>query len=195
MNALLDAYLAGDAGVASWYGGDWRSAAIADHEPRRLADGLAEDWANALMRYDTDANAGDALRRLAAGRAIAIVTGQQPALGGGPLFTLAKTAHAVAVARHLSATGTPAVPVFWCASEDHDRGEADHADLIARAACTASTCRGPSLAPRPVSRTPRPAGTISAPLLTRTCRGPSAPAGCAPRRRAPAKISAPGAAA
>ena len=22
------------------------------------------------------------------------------------------------------------MPIFWCASEDHDRGEADHADLL-----------------------------------------------------------------
>lgn len=60
---------------------------------------------------------------------VAIVTGQQPAVGGGPLYTLVKTAHAIAIARTL---GTNAVPVFWCASEDHDLGEAGHADLIAR---------------------------------------------------------------
>ncbi len=62
----------------------------------------------------------------------AIVTGQQPAVGGGPLYTLIKTAHAIAMARALSAAGTPSVPVFWCASEDHDLGEAGHADLIRR---------------------------------------------------------------
>ncbi len=60
---------------------------------------------------------------------VAIVTGQQPAVGGGPLYALVKTAHAIAVARSL---GAHAVPVFWCASEDHDLGEAGHADLIAR---------------------------------------------------------------
>lgn len=60
---------------------------------------------------------------------VAIVTGQQPAVGGGPLYSLVKTAHAIAVARAL---GSTAAPVFWCASEDHDLGEAGHADLIAR---------------------------------------------------------------
>ncbi len=60
---------------------------------------------------------------------VTIVTGQQPAVGGGPLYSLVKTAHAVALARTL---GANAVPVFWCASEDHDLGEAGHADLIAR---------------------------------------------------------------
>lgn len=60
---------------------------------------------------------------------VAIVTGQQPAVGGGPLYSLVKTAHAIAIAR---AIGPAAAPIFWCASEDHDLGEAGHADVIAR---------------------------------------------------------------
>lgn len=56
-----------------------------------------------------------------------IVTGQQPAVGGGPLYTLVKVAHAVALG---AARGEPVH--FWCASEDHDVGEAGHADLIRR---------------------------------------------------------------
>ncbi len=61
-----------------------------------------------------------------------MVAGQQPAYAGGPLYTLLKAAHAVALARHLDQTGKPVAALFWCASEDHDLGEADHADLIAR---------------------------------------------------------------
>ena len=56
-----------------------------------------------------------------------IVTGQQPAVGGGPLYTLVKVAHAVALGR----VRQEAV-LFWCASEDHDLGEAGHADLVRR---------------------------------------------------------------
>jgi uncharacterized protein YllA (UPF0747 family) len=63
---------------------------------------------------------------------LAVVTGQQPAVGGGPLYTLVKVAHAIVLADQLSAGGIPAVPVFWCASEDHDLGEAGHADLVTR---------------------------------------------------------------
>jgi hypothetical protein len=82
-----------------------------------------------------------ALARLTGGRAAAIlvdpssvivVAGQQPAAGGGPLYTLVKAAQAVALARRLAASGQPAVPWFWCASEDHDLGEANHADLLRR---------------------------------------------------------------
>jgi uncharacterized protein YllA (UPF0747 family) len=63
---------------------------------------------------------------------VAVVTGQQPAVGGGPLYSLVKTAHAIALAQALTAAGVPAVPVFWCASEDHDLGEAGHADVVLR---------------------------------------------------------------
>lgn len=68
-----------------------------------------------------------------------IVTGQQPAVGGGPLYTLVKVAHAVALskqenkAKRVDQVGQPAEPVvFWCASEDHDLGEAGHADVVLR---------------------------------------------------------------
>jgi hypothetical protein len=70
--------------------------------------------------------------RLADPETVAVVCGQQPAVGGGPLYTLVKAAHAVATADALAARGRPAVAVFWCASEDHDLGEAGHADLVQR---------------------------------------------------------------
>jgi hypothetical protein len=91
-------------------------------------------WARtALQRIAEEAgNAPADAARLAAQDAVTVVTGQQPAVGGGPLYTLVKTAHAIAVARQFAAQGQPVVPVFWCASEDHDLGEAGHADLIAR---------------------------------------------------------------
>ncbi len=76
------------------------------------------------------AGARSAGERLSPDACVAVVTGQQPALGGGPLYTLAKAAHAVALARDLSAGGQSAQAVFWCASEDHDLGEANHADLV-----------------------------------------------------------------
>jgi len=70
--------------------------------------------------------------RLADTGTVAVVTGQQPAVGGGPLYTLIKAAHAIALAERLSRDGQPCVAVFWCASEDHDLGEAGHADCVLR---------------------------------------------------------------
>ncbi len=52
---------------------------------------------------------------------LAVVSGQQPGLFGGPLYTIYKAATAVAFARELErATGRPVVPIFWIASDDHD---------------------------------------------------------------------------
>jgi bacillithiol biosynthesis cysteine-adding enzyme BshC len=66
----------------------------------------------------TDANI-DRLRNGAS----AVVTGQQVALFGGPLYTLLKAATAIARAREATAAGIDTVPVFWLASEDHDFAE------------------------------------------------------------------------
>jgi len=51
----------------------------------------------------------------------AVVTGQQPGLFGGPIFTYYKTATAIALAQELAATlGEPVVPIFWMATDDSD---------------------------------------------------------------------------
>ncbi len=61
------------------------------------------------------------------GGASALVTGQQVALFGGPLFTLLKASTIIQRARRANA-----VPIFWLATEDHDLAEADHIVLPAR---------------------------------------------------------------
>ncbi len=55
---------------------------------------------------------------------VAVVAGQQPGLFGGPLYTMYKMLTAASLAREIeAATGAPAVPVFWIASDDHDFDE------------------------------------------------------------------------
>ncbi|HEY7333450.1 MAG TPA: bacillithiol biosynthesis cysteine-adding enzyme BshC [Bryobacteraceae bacterium] len=69
----------------------------------------------------------ESLRRLAQPGTVAVVTGQQVGLFGGPAYTLYKALTAVRLAQDLSNRGIPAVPIFWLASEDHDFPEVSSA--------------------------------------------------------------------
>ncbi len=60
----------------------------------------------------------------------AIITGQQVGLFSGPAYTVYKALTAIRIASELTASGTPAVPMFWLATEDHDFAEVDHADVF-----------------------------------------------------------------
>jgi bacillithiol biosynthesis cysteine-adding enzyme BshC len=62
----------------------------------------------------------------------AVVTGQQVALFGGPLFTPLKAATALAHARQATAASHPHAAIFWLASEDHDFAEINHVVFPAR---------------------------------------------------------------
>ncbi|MBI4565061.1 MAG: bacillithiol biosynthesis BshC [Planctomycetes bacterium] len=62
--------------------------------------------------------ASDKLKRGAA----AVLTGQQPSVGLGPLYNFYKAVSAVRWARWLEAGGVPAVPIFWNHSDD-DRAQ------------------------------------------------------------------------
>lgn len=68
---------------------------------------------------------GAAAARLALPGALAVTTGQQPGLFGGPMFVVHKALAARALARRLEAEWQrPVVPVFWLAGDDHDYAEA-----------------------------------------------------------------------
>lgn len=72
----------------------------------------------------------ESLERFRRPNSIAVVSGQQPGLFGGPLYTLYKILTAVSLARTIEAeSGVPAVPIFWIASDDHDFEEVRSAYL------------------------------------------------------------------
>lgn len=82
----------------------------------------------ALVQALTPLNAGNpALDVLARNGTVAVVTGQQVGLFGGPAYSIYKALTAIRTARELNARGVSAVPVFWLATEDHDLAEVDHA--------------------------------------------------------------------
>ena len=57
-------------------------------------------------------------------KTLAVVTGQQSVLFGGPLYVLYKALAAMELARAMSESlKTTVVPVFWVASDDHDFAE------------------------------------------------------------------------
>ena len=95
--------------------------------PRReLIEILAEQNA----QWGAPAAVRAQLEELEQSDAVAVLTGQQTGLFGGPLYTLYKALTTVALARRLRATlRRPVLPVFWLAAEDHDVAEADHIQL------------------------------------------------------------------
>jgi bacillithiol synthase len=106
-----------------------RVAKFYRHDPHNLASFHAaareiqypDERRSALVRALQSQNgASESLRRLAQPGTVAVVTGQQVGLFGGPAYTIYKAVTAVKLAEDLTARGLPAVPVFWLASEDHD---------------------------------------------------------------------------
>jgi bacillithiol biosynthesis cysteine-adding enzyme BshC len=116
--------------LAPFYAGDpsasssW-AAAIARVQARggeraRIAQVVAAQQ----RRREAPARAIEAGSRLADPRTVAIVTGQQAGLFGGPLYTLLKALTAIKIADQVSHDHhVPAVAVFWIDAEDHDWDE------------------------------------------------------------------------
>ena len=100
---------------------------------RRLID--PEALAAAALRYAEDHGAPeealDSARSLADGVHV-IVTGQQPGLFGGPLYTLHKVATAVRLAQEINTAsdGPRVLPLFWSHTDDHDLHEVNRAFFV-----------------------------------------------------------------
>jgi uncharacterized protein YllA (UPF0747 family) len=104
-----------------WSPDSLRSAAAAlDYPAERRAAAVS-----ALREQNPDS--ARSLELLSRPDTVAVVTGQQVGLFGGPAYTIYKALTAVRWAETLTAHGIPAVPVFWLATEDHDFPEVNHA--------------------------------------------------------------------
>jgi len=62
--------------------------------------------------------------------ALALVTGQQVGLFGGPAFSLYKALSAIKLTEEARRLGLNCVPVFWLATEDHDLEEVNNSRLL-----------------------------------------------------------------
>jgi len=74
--------------------------------------------------------AGALGRKLADPATLVVITGQQPGLFGGPLYSLSKAVAAARWAERLEQNGQPAVALFWIATEDHDFKESSRATFF-----------------------------------------------------------------
>ncbi len=81
--------------------------------------------------FSSSAKTFENLERFAQPNAMAVFTGQQGGLFGGPIFTLYKAWTVLHLAQKLERDlGLPVVPFFWMAADDHDFAEVDHIFVI-----------------------------------------------------------------
>jgi len=147
--------------VAPFFSGDpadrsaWTDAIARTQAHDRRREAVAAVIAGQQERRQAPARAREAGRLLADRRTVAIVTGQQAGLFGGPLFTLLKALTALKLAEQVTRDhNCPAVAIFWIDAEDHDWEEVR--------SCTVFDA---DLAPRTVSLPARP-GAEPAPVAT-----------------------------
>ena len=102
----------------------WREAIARSQQHVRQRDAIAGVVQAQQRRREAPPQAVDAAARLRDPQTVAIVTGQQAGLFGGPLFTLLKAVTAIQLAERVSREHrVPVVPVFWIDAEDHDWNE------------------------------------------------------------------------
>jgi bacillithiol biosynthesis cysteine-adding enzyme BshC len=147
--------------VAPFYSGDpadrasWADAIARTQAHDRRRTEIAAVIAAQQERRQAPPRARENAHLLADRRTVAVVTGQQAGLFGGPLFTLLKALTALKLAEQVSRDHQiPAVAIFWIDAEDHDWEEVR--------SCTVFDA---DLTPRVVSLASRPGGE-PAPVAT-----------------------------
>jgi bacillithiol biosynthesis cysteine-adding enzyme BshC len=113
--------------LARYYAGNpadpeaWRDAIARAQAHPRERERMVALLQTQLTARDAPEQARAAAAKLADPRTVAIVTGQQAGLFGGPLYTLMKGLTAAKLAADIEAQfGVPCVTVFWNHAEDHD---------------------------------------------------------------------------
>jgi bacillithiol biosynthesis cysteine-adding enzyme BshC len=117
-------------GLAPFFAGDpsdpsaWADAIGRTQAHQRHPNELASVIRAQQQRRGAPPAAVAAAGRLADARTVAVVTGQQAGLFGGPLFTILKALTALKLAEQVTRDyGVPATAVFWIEAEDHDWDE------------------------------------------------------------------------
>jgi bacillithiol synthase len=147
--------------VAPFFAGDpsdraaWADAIARTQAHDRRRDAIARVLVAQQDRRQAPPRAREAASLLADRNTVAIVTGQQAGLFGGPVFTLLKALTALKLAEQVGRDHqVPAIAVFWIDAEDHDWEEIR--------SCTVFDA---GLTPRTVSLPARP-GAEPTPIAT-----------------------------
>lgn len=131
--AVVRDYLAKEDAVSDFFGRhfmDVTAFELKAEEVDRRFDRAARERAVEAVIVPEGADPGR-LERFVEEGGYMVTTGQQPALFGGPLYSIHKALTTVRLAETLERRlGRPVLPLFWVASEDHDWAEANHADVV-----------------------------------------------------------------
>ncbi len=126
---LVAAYSEDFPAVARYFAGDWRSGGAFRDVAARIHVQHRSAVAAVLEQQNAEWGGADA-SMLRDAETLAVVTGQQLGLFGGPLYTAYKAFTAIKLARRLSRElGRRVVPVFWLEGADHDLDEIAGLDL------------------------------------------------------------------
>ena len=161
VSRLTADYAFGFRSVAPFFSGDpadaaaWTAAIARAQGHARQPQQMAAVIGAQQKRRNAPPRAVEAGRRLAEPGTVAVLTGQQAGLFGGPLYTLLKALTAIKLAEQVSREHhVTAVAVFWVEAEDHDWNEVRGCTVLDEA-----------LAPQTVSLPARPA-TDCSPVAT-----------------------------
>jgi len=112
MPGLWDRYIAEEPALMAFYA----------YSPRALpVSAAARPWdpglVDTLRAYQCDLG----LARSFTGNEPVVITGQQPGIFTGPLYTIYKAVTAVLLAARIQRlSGAPCIPLFWIGADDHD---------------------------------------------------------------------------
>ncbi|HET6568230.1 MAG TPA: bacillithiol biosynthesis cysteine-adding enzyme BshC, partial [Rhodothermales bacterium] len=135
--ALFEQYCTNHLAVSDFFAGDFRNRQdrIAAAERAAGFDRDREALVQVLLEQNARWGMPDCTRRnveaLRDPQSVAVVTGQQVGILGGPLYTILKTVTALQLAGSLAEeTGRTVVPVFWLEGEDHDFDEVSSVSIL-----------------------------------------------------------------
>jgi len=124
MSRLVDDYLAGVPAIAPFFAGGPR-----DTPALPASAAWAPGLADALSAYQDALHAAKPIE----GAPLCVLTGQQPGIFTGPLYSVYKAVTAIQLAaRYERELGRPVVPIYWVGSDDHDLDEVRTAHVLTK---------------------------------------------------------------